>query len=167
MRGDTSQAPRFIVDAMLGKLARKLRLYGFDTLFGSDLDDEQLLETAMVQRRMLITSDEELAERAWRRQIPVHLVSESDEARTLARLFRALKVERALIPERARCTKCNAPVAVVERERVKDRVPPGVLRMHEKFYICRSCGSVYWHGSHWSRLRALHSRVERLMEVEG
>jgi uncharacterized protein with PIN domain len=121
----------------------------------------------MVQRRMLITSDEGLAERAWRQQIPVHLVSEPDEARILARLFRTIKTERALIPERARCPKCNATIAVVDRNQVKDRVPPSVLQIHERFYVCRSCGKVYWHGSHWRRLTALHNQVERLREIEG
>ena len=66
-----------------------------------------------------------------------------------------------LVRRQSRCMACSGGLDTVFREAVEDRVPPGVLRNHEGFFLCRDCGRIFWHGSHWQRISAHLERVFR------
>jgi uncharacterized protein len=151
---------RFVADAMLGTLARKLRALGFDTSYYKTGEDGGLLGVAIKEGRTVLTSDRALAGRATRRGVSVVLLSQkSDGARisAIARVFR----ESGLPLERSAplCSLCGGELEVLQRKDVQGRVPKSVQDRHRLFYRCEGCGHIYWRGSHWKKLRSLARRL--------
>ncbi len=153
---------RFLVDAMLGKLARWLRLLGHDAEYGRDASDEELLRRAGEEGRVLLTSDVELFRRALQSGVEAFLVRGRTEEERLAELSSAFGIELEVDLRRSRCPKCNAPVVEVPKEEVRGLVPEGSWRRYDRFWRCTGCGQIYWQGSHWSNIEAVLSRAREL-----
>ncbi len=150
--------PTFIVDAMLGSLARKLRIFGFDTKYHKDGTDRELLDLARDEGRAIITSDRRLGEAALARGLRIFLVlGGTDRARILSLVEQARSLGILLTPGEPRCALCNGSLSEEKRAKMKSRLPPTLLAKHRDYYVCNNCGKVYWHGSHWTRLRRLES----------
>ncbi len=145
-----AEEPRFMVDAMLGRLARWLRVLGYDTAYESDIDDEHLVRRAIEEDRVILTRDRALPEE-WR--VPRILVLETEspleQLREVAQRMRLAWRDRLF----RRCSVCNTPLAPVARDEISGRLPPRVLAEQRRFVACRSCGRVYWEGSHTARMR--------------
>ncbi len=150
----------FVADAMLGSLARKLRALGFDTSYHRSGGDAPLLKLALRERRMILTSDRQLAAFAAARGAPVILLTREGDGRRLSELA-AAAASHGLALERGepRCSLCGGPLAKVTKAGVSGRVPSAVLRAHRLFYRCTACSHVYWKGSHWKKLRSLSGRL--------
>ncbi len=147
---------------MLGSLARKLRIYGFDTLYDTSLNDDQLVRLANTKQLILLTSDKELFARALRAGIQSILLTEENDAERLVTVFRTLKVSSCDIDaEKSRCASCNGELLTANRSDLKASLPDTILKRHEQFYICKHCGKVYWKGGHWSRLESLAREVNK------
>ena len=146
---------KFLVDAMLGKLARWLRLLGHDAEYGRDATDNELLARAAEEDRLLLTADVELYRRARLRGLRAFLVKGSSEEERLAELSAGLGIELEVDMSASRCPKCNSPVVEVPKEAVRGLVPEGSWRRHQRFWRCTSCGQVYWQGSHWANIEAV------------
>lgn len=141
--------PRFVIDVNLGRLARLLRLLGFDVWWSSDADDRTLADISLTQQRILLTRDRGLLKRrAITHGLFVH--SEQSEEQTLA-VIRRLDLQRRLAPF-TRCVRCNGPLAAVPKEEVMDRLEPLTRRYYDEFSRCTDCGRIYWRGSHFARL---------------
>ena len=157
------RAQKFIVDGMLGGVARKLRLLGFDVIFLGGADDSELLKLALEDARILITRDRELYTKAKKRGIYT-VYAAGDEMETIVAVLRELGVKSISIePERARCTYCNTPIARVRREDVKDLVPPKVYDRFTEFYLCKTCKRVYWKGNQWKNIKLIEARLNALI----
>jgi hypothetical protein len=152
----------FIVDGMLGSLARKLRIYGFDVYYKSDDEDEKILLRAEREGRMILSKDKELCKRALLKGLEALYVEGEDDLEMLAFVFRSLGIERRLDLIDTRCPICNGELISVSKENLKG-VPKGVLSRYEDFYRCKSCGQVYWEGSHWERLKQMDKRLHKLL----
>ncbi len=144
---------RFVLDVHLGRLARYLRMLGFDARWRNDAPDEELARCSAAEHRILLTRDSGLL----KRRIVSHgyRVREADPRRQLAEVVRRLDLTRAIAPFR-RCLCCNALLEAVRKEDVADALPPRVRERHGAFRRCPSCGRVYWAGSH-------HRKMERLI----
>jgi len=152
---------KFVVDGMLGSLARKLRVLGFDVIYDADISDEEALEVARREGRIVVTSDRALSSSASRKSLDNILLTERDDEERLLTIFRRLGVVvHHPDPAEARCPICNGEVEEAGRGGVEGRVPESVIERYDEFYICRSCGKVYWVGSHWRRMLELFKRVE-------
>ncbi len=147
--------PRFVCDAMLGTLARWLRLFGYDTVFLGPEDDRTLARLAANEDRWLLTRDRELAA-AGPRTLLVR--SESLEAQ-LREVFARLGLSPGPTLERARCAECNGELEPATPDEVAGDVPPYVARTADRFRRCRGCSRVYWPGSHGGRIVARMRRV--------
>lgn len=134
---------------MLGSLSRWLRIGGYDTEYRRDTPDDDLIEEAARDGRILLTRDEALVNRARRRGAEAIYVREGDEE-ALSQLSRELGL--AFDPTHARCPKCNHTVDKASKEEVTGRVPEGTLMTVDEFWVCPSCGGIYWRGSHWPRI---------------
>jgi hypothetical protein len=149
--------PRFLCDAHLGKLARRLRLLGFDTLFAHDLSgadpgDEVLADIAGTEGRILLTRDRALFEDP---AVPgACYMSQAPVEAQLRALIGALRLHLHIAPF-TRCTCCNGELEAADPADLAGRVPEGVLRRQARFWRCRGCGRVYWEGSHYRRMREL------------
>lgn len=154
--------PRFLVDGMLGSLARWLRISGYDAEYRRDADDEPLMEEASMTGRVLLTRDRALALRARKRCIEAVLVNREGDVEQLGELAAALGLQ--LDPSSSRCPRCNGVLTRVERDQVQGRVPEASLEAFDDFWVCGSCGGVYWRGSHWSHIA---STIEEANKISG
>jgi hypothetical protein len=140
---------RFAVDKMLGRLARMLRLLGYDTLYANDMTAAQLLAIAGSGERVILTRGE-TAQRFPHLDKVLSLKSEypPEQLREV--------VERLGLDCRSglwtRCTLCNAPIERVEKAAVEACVEAKIFRLYEEFYRCTGCSHVYWRGSHVDRI---------------
>ncbi|AEK73868.1 hypothetical protein GQS_09875 [Thermococcus sp. 4557] len=153
---------RFIADMMLGRLARWLRLYGYDTLYGVE-DDDEIIRAALREGRVILTRDSGLAGRAEKRGVGVILLSSNSLEGQVEELMRFGLEFRELFPANARCPKCNGLIRPVSKEEVKDRVPESVYERYDEFYVCENCGQIYWPGRQWMEML----KIDRKLRKEG
>ncbi len=141
---------KFIADVMLGKLAKRLRLIGFDVLYDRTLDDNEIIRLSLAQNRVILTRDIALAGRPLASNRL--LIESSDILDQIGEVVSAFPLER-LPAFFSRCSVCNEPLAAVSREEVRDSVPAYVHETHDSFFRCGVCGRVYWRGTHVRRMR--------------
>jgi len=141
---------RFIADAMLGRLARWLRILGIDTAYEADIEDAELVRRALAERRTILTCDRPLREQ-WRVEdiLVLDCWAVMEQLREVVRRF-GLQGHIRLF---SRCSCCNAPLREASVQDAAERAPEYVLRNTEEFQRCPSCGRVYWEGSHTERIR--------------
>lgn len=136
---------RFVVDSNLGKLARYLRLLGFDSLYRNDYSDGEVAGIAQREGRIVLTRDRRLL----RRKIITHgfFVRADAPRQQVKEVLARLDLYRAARPF-SRCTLCNGELASVEKARVMDALQPKTRRYYHEFLECTHCRQVYWQGSH-------------------
>jgi uncharacterized protein with PIN domain len=148
--GDVSDNPPIplLLDAMLGRLARWLRLAGYDAAYLNDADDLELVRVARAEGRLLLTRDVELARR---RGVRALLIESQQVDEQLDEVRSAIGPPPE--PVTPRCAMCNAPLGPLARAAARERVPPYVFRSQQEFSQCPTCRRVYWPGSHWQAIR--------------
>lgn len=155
-----------IADAMLGEVARWLRILGYDVLYSRNYSDYQILSIARKTGRVILTRDWGLHVRARKQGLRSVYVSTDKIAERLAELVLKLGIHLDPDPSRSRCPECNAELVVVrDKKLVKDRVPPGAYERYSTFYLCPRCGRVYWEGGHWRNIRKIAEEARRLVEA--
>jgi hypothetical protein len=145
---------KFVADAMLGTLAKWLRILGYDTVLDPALDDNQLARLARAEGRVLLTRDRELARR---RGLRVLLVAGESLEDQICQVLTELN----LVPDRAysRCPICNEPLETLDAAEARAHVPAYVARTQEQFSICPVCRRVYWRGTHWQHMEERLARI--------
>jgi uncharacterized protein with PIN domain len=157
--------PRFIVDTMLGDLARWLRILGYDTYYSSRLDDWEIIRRAEREGRIIVTMDRGLYNRARRRGLRAVRITTFGAAERLAELALHVPIRLEADPSRSRCPECGAPLRLVrDKEALRGRVPPAALEAYDTFYVCTRCGRVYWEGSHWCNIRRLLAEAREILD---
>ena len=142
---------RFIADSMLGRLARWLRLLGFDTYYSPHVDDSLLIKIARKEKRMLLTRDTRIVKRRGVKEFL--LLKEND---TFAQLKKVIEVFDLLSKKRddpcpacfIRCSLCNNLLDDIPKEDAKNHVPEYVYNTSENFMKCPACWKFYWKGTH-------------------
>lgn len=148
---------RFILDVHLGKLARYLRLCGFDTLYDNACEDHVIVSVSASENRIILTRDIGILKYSsvqhgyWLRSD-----QPGQQFREVIRRF-DLKEQIDLF---TRCMACNGIIQPVEKRQVADELPEGTRRYYHEFYQCRQCGKIYWKGSHYYDMI---KRIERLL----
>lgn len=142
----------FIADAMLGKIARKLRLLGFDTIYKSNIDDEEVIDISLKEKRIILTGDRNLFAKSVKMNINSVLLDRMREIDNLLKIFLHLNIKYInFSPFYARCTICNNTLTVIfDKDKIKKKnvVPPFILNTINSFFICDNCNKIYWNGSH-------------------
>ncbi|HSB49973.1 MAG TPA: Mut7-C RNAse domain-containing protein [Nitrosopumilaceae archaeon] len=150
----TNTKPTFLVDAMLGNIAKKLRLLGYDSEYSSNSEDEDLIIKAKNENRILITKDLPLSERAKKQKTFVISLINDKEIEQLAQIFKNLEVSSVSVSSNnARCAECNGKLEAIEKENIMNRVPEGVFEKINNFWKCSNCNRIYWEGTHIQRLQ--------------
>ena len=135
---------KFIADVMVGKLARWLRILGFDVAYSNAFSDDEIVRLAEAENRIVLTRDTGLVSR---RKLKRFLFVLSDHYQEQVRqVLRAFDLKEFRIF--SRCLECNAPLSDVDKELVFERIPAYVYLTQERFAACPSCNRVYWHGTH-------------------
>ena len=146
------RAPRFVLDTHLGKLARHLRMAGFDCLYRNDYRDSELITAALAEHRIILTRDKGLL----KQRLVTHgyFVRRSNAEEQLREVVRALQLQSGLRPF-TRCRECNSELREVPKAEVLARLPSSVRGAYARFQLCPGCGRIYWEGTHYARLRRL------------
>ena len=142
--------PRFIVDINVGKLARWLRLMGYDTLLFNEIDDGQMVKMALADNRIILTRDTQFLKRRaiTSGRVKALLIEGEDPEQQLKQVITAFSLDH----EHAQfslCLECNGRLKERNKEELKDIVPPYVYKTQQFFKECPDCHRIYWQGTHW------------------
>jgi len=153
---------KLLLDSMCGKLARWLRLLGFDVDYSKEADDEVLLSEAERTGRVIVTRDQGLYNKAVRRGLRCLLLTSTDHVENMRKVLRELNARITFPPRETRCPLCNNPLREVDPGSVMALLPSEDLaKRYDKFWLCERCKKAYWIGSHWRNIK------KTLREVEG
>ena len=151
---------KFVVDCMLGKLAKWLKILGFDAIFFNKIEDDALLEIARGEGRILLTRDTGLIERI-----------ENDKSLFIKRENWRTQVEQVLdqfdlwkdVKPNSRCIECNVRVKDLPKEKAKNLVTPFVYENADTFALCPDCGRVFWRGTH---LKDMETKIDFILNKQ-
>lgn len=147
---------------MLGSLARKLRIFGFDTVYFREGPDSELITLASKEGRTILTSDHGLAANARRRGVVALLIEGRSDRQRLGSLKQEARNESVILAKGvSRCALCNTPLQSLGRGEVGSALPTGIVRRHRMYFRCPDCGNLYWKGTHWKKLRGMSSILAR------
>jgi len=148
------RSPAFVLDSNLGRLARYLRLLGFDCLYQNDYDDEAVANIADQEQRIVLTRDRALLQRKIiTRGYFVRAVRPRPQVKEVLARFDLYR----LVDPFNRCIRCNGDLQAVDKQLIEERLEPRTREYFDSFRICTTCGQIYWQGSH-------HARSLRLIE---
>ena len=165
LRPEPLREPRFVLDVHLGKLARYLRLLGFDARYRNDFADPELVAIAADEHRVILTRDVGVLKHG--AVTHGHWMRATDPSEQLVEVLEAFDLRRLVAPF-TRCLACNGPLEQAAPTAVADEVPAGVLAEHDAFHRCTQCRKVYWKGSHYDRMqRFIRQRLEAASGSNG
>jgi uncharacterized protein len=156
---------RFVVDGMLGGLAKWLRMLGHTVTYDSKSNDNELLNKAATEDRVLLTGDEELYRRAVAKNLPALLITGTREEERLAQVAKSFHISLRVEMAQTKCPECGTDLGQVLKKDVLDHVPTTSLKLYDEFWRCAnpSCRKVYWKGSHWNRINQTLVDSEKLV----
>jgi uncharacterized protein with PIN domain len=154
---------KFIVDGMLGKLTRWLRMLGQDVEYSTQYEDAELVAMAEKEHRVLLTRDSELCKRALAKGVDAFYVAAKTEAKKLAELAERFGFPLAIDMKRSRCPRCNAKILLTPKEQVSDKVKRNTFAHYNEFWECPNCGQIYWQGSHWKGISAALKEANKII----
>ena len=147
---DEAPEKRFILDVHLGRLAKYLRLCGFDSLFSAFFNDREIIEEAVRESRVILTRDRLLLKNAT--AATGYLVKSQYHEEQLREVFEALRL-REHVRLFSRCITCNAVLEEVKKEEIADRLLADTKKYFSVFRRCPGCDRIYWEGSHYDNMK--------------
>ena len=143
---------KFLCDQMLGSLSKWLRILGFDTYFANNkMTDNELLNIAFKENRVLISRDKELIIRGNKKKIKTIELFSKNLDDQLRDVFKNFTINNKNIL--SRCILCNTLLINIQKNMIKDKVPELIFENNEKFWFCKKCDKVYWMGSHYDKIK--------------
>lgn len=142
---------KLIVDNMLGRSAKYLRMLGYDTIYPAPEDDAELIKLANTENRIIITRSQQLY-RLQYDKTQVVLISSNNFTDNFRRIIDKLNLRLEEAQLFSRCLECNTPVESVDKSSVKEQLPQKVKEHFNNFTRCPYCGKIYWKGGHTRRM---------------
>jgi uncharacterized protein with PIN domain len=150
LRTEPLRIVRFVVDVHLGKLARLLRMLGFDTVYRRDYSDSEIVAISVGERRIVLTRDRGILKtKAVTHGYWIRSSKPEEQLREVVNRFDLASGVRPF----ERCMVCNGGLESVGKEDVLDRLPRKSAIYYNEFYRCADCGKVYWKGSHYEHMK--------------
>ena len=155
---------RFIVDHNVGKLAKWLRMMGYDALLFKGRDDGDMIRIALSENRILLTRDTQVMKRrvVTSGKLRAVLLEDDDPRMQLRKVVDVLKLDYMAKPFTI-CLECNRPLIKREKDEVCNLVPPYVFKTQKHYMECPSCHRIYWQGTHWA---AMSKELERFISEQ-
>ena len=152
---------KFIADIMVGKLAKYLRMAGYDVLYVNDIDDDEIIKIAKDTGRIVLTRDSlMLIRKEFKNGILKFLFIEDDKLiNQLKQIKSDLKILLKL--NLIRCLECNKNLIEIKKSDVKNKVPPYVYKTQENFLYCSRCGKYYWRGTHYNNIKNIFQKINK------
>jgi uncharacterized protein with PIN domain len=149
---------KFVADCMLGRLAKWLKILGFDVLFFPKAEDKDLVEISRREDRILLTRDSGLIEKTKKRENRLFVASDDWEDQVV-QVLDEYGLWDSVRPN-TRCIECNRPLKPLTREGARNLVTPYVLEHATSFAVCPQCNRVYWQGTHYGDMER---KIERIL----
>lgn len=149
LRPSLADPLRCVLDVNLGKLARWLRLLGFDTLYRNDYQDAEVVDLAHREGRVALTRDRRLLKH--RAVVHGYWVRAVDPNEQIVEVVHRFRLAERIRPFH-RCLKCNGLIRPVAKAEIVDRLPPLTRIHYDEFFRCLECDKLYWQGPHYARL---------------
>ena len=152
LRPEPLRQPRFVLDVHLGKLARQLRMLGFDTAWERDWDDDAIIDCALQQKRIILTRDLGILKQS--RVTHGYWLRNHQPTEQVVEVIEALDLMSAVSPF-TRCLECNGKLAEISKKEAVsagDLVEPEIFDRFDQFWCCTDCRKIYWRGSHFERM---------------
>jgi len=160
LRPKPLRIPKFILDVHLGKLAKLMRLFGFDSFYDNYYSDEKIVSIALEEKRAILTRDKGLLKRNevdrgyWLRStVPEEQLVE------VIRRFDLLNE----VNEFSRCIECNTILGKIEKNNVIDCIPEKAAKYYDDFTICRNCDKIFWPGCHHDKMKEKMEELKKLI----
>ncbi len=139
----------FVLDVHLGKLARILRLLGFDVLYRNDYDDPEIIRIGTEEHRIILTRDRRmLCHRVITHGHCLHSMNPQQQASEVLQRFDLTGQVRRF----HRCPSCNGFIQPVDKNVIVDHLEPLTRKYYSDFFQCLECQQIYWKGSHYNRI---------------
>jgi len=151
---------KFILDVHLGKLARYLRMLGFDTTYQNDNDDTEIIRISLAEHRIILTRDIGLLK--MKSVTHGYFIRDQYPKGQLTEVLGHFDLYHAIDPFN-RCIKCNGKLEPVEKEEIIQHLEPLTKKYFNRFFRCTSCLSVFWEGSHFDRMQHFISEIQDSM----
>ena len=155
---------KFIVDCMLGKLAKWLKILGFDVLYFRKISDDELNLIARKEGRILLTRDNGMIEKA--RNLTFLFIKSEDWQPQVRQVLKAFHLQDQVNPY-SRCIQCNEKLKPLSRSKARNLVTPFVYQKSDSFALCPECGRVYWKGTHLSDMENKIADILNLNENDS
>jgi hypothetical protein len=145
---------------MLGTIAKKLRIFGFDCTYSSTIEDDDLILIAKKQNRIVITKDSKLANNARKHDILTVEITTHAEKEQFVEIAKKMGwTEYQFDVTNARCAVCNGILQTVQKSQIVDKVSPKIAQNIKEFWICSDCKHIYWEGTHIRKLEKLIAEI--------
>ena len=142
--------PAFVLDVHLGKLARLLRMLGFDTLYRNDYTDNEIIKISINEKRIILTRDRGvLKHNSVTHGYCVRSTKPIEQTREVLHRFDIYSQVKPF----CRCIQCNGVIDEIAKESIIDQLPARTATFFNKFYACLDCGKIYWKGSHYKGMK--------------
>lgn len=153
--------PKFIADIMVGRLARYLRIFGYDVLYFHKISDADLINKAEKESRIVLTRDSRMIRRSPLKygRVKFLFIRDDKVLKQLKQLVKELNLELKI--NLIRCIECNHILEKVDRENAKGKVPVYTYKSTENFAYCSNCDKYYWEGTH---LKLMNKRFSSLLK---
>ena len=155
---------KFIVDNNVGKLAKWLRIMGYDTLFFNGSDDSGMIAIALAEDRVVLTRDTQIMKRrvVTSGRLKAILIQSDKPELQMQQVIDTLNLDCQFKPFTL-CLECNQPLVERNKQQVRDLVPPYVFQTQSQYMECPACHRIYWRGTHW---QAMTKKLKKFMEVD-
>jgi uncharacterized protein with PIN domain len=152
--------PKFIVDNNVGKLAKWLRIMGYDTLLFNESDDSRMIAAALAEGRVILTRDTQIMKRRViaNGQLKAILVKTDNPEQQMSQIIDTLNLNCHYQPFTI-CLECNQTLVKRSKQEVQGLVPPYVLQTQSQYMECQTCHRIYWRGTHW---QAMTEKLKKL-----
>lgn len=155
---------KFLADGMLGKLTRWLRMLGHDVVYTGSMNDNELILKARKEKRILLTRDVKLYQRAIAKGADVFLLESPNQISNLAQTAKRFKFPLEINPDCSRCPKCNTRIKQIQKTQVEGKVPEKTIVHYGEFWQCPNCQQIYWRGAHWKEIEKTLVEAQKTLE---
>lgn len=155
LRPEPLREIKFVLDVHLGKLTRKLRMLGFDSLYSNTYSDKEIAEISDEENRIVLTRDRELLKRSIVSR--GYILRTDDPEKQLIEVINRFDLKSSITPL-VRCLNCNGYLLKVEKSKIVHKLQPNTLKYFNMFKECETCGKLYWRGSHYENMLQMLSK---------
>jgi uncharacterized protein with PIN domain len=149
LRPEPLRHPKFVLDVHLGKLTKYLRMFGLDSLYQNNYEDQEIIDISINDKRIILTRDLGILKNS--KVTHGYWVRSQKPKVQLTEVVNRFNLSAHIEPLN-RCIECNGKIVEVEKDKIVNLLKPKTRKFFENFYQCTNCKKVYWEGSHFSKM---------------